>query len=187
MVKDWFGSRFGDLHPLLQELHTLGGTLHGDVYIVYGGGLAGVIGRRIAKKLNVPGAGRHKFMVRISHHSDGLHWDRTFDDTTDMRSVFTPVGAIDDGYWIEQTGPLKLRLTVDIEKGGWYWRCLGFQLWGVPLPVWLFPNSRAYKTIEDGQYRFYVGFSLPLLGPLLSYSGLLRADDTPRTLNNRSR
>jgi hypothetical protein len=46
---------------------------------------------------------------------------------------------------------------------------------GLRLPLWLFPNSIAFKTVEAGRYRFYVGFSLPLLGTVLSYGGLLSA------------
>lgn len=93
-----------------------------------------------------------------------------------MKSIFTPVGTIEDGYWAEQTGVLKLHLTVDIKNGGWHWRCLSIRFLGLPLPVWLFPKSKAYKTIEDELYRFYVGFSLPVLGELLSYSGQLDAE-----------
>ena len=99
------------------------------------------------------------------------------DNTQTMKSLFTPVGTMEDGHWVEQTGPLTLRLTVDIIDRGWHWRCLGFRFLGIPLPAWLFPNSQAYKTIEDGKYRFYVGFSLPVLGLLLSYGGVLEAKD----------
>jgi hypothetical protein len=41
--------------------------------------------------------------------------------------------------------------------------------------MWLVPRSRAYKRIEDGRYRFFVGFTLPFLGEVFSYSGLLEA------------
>ena len=92
-----------------------------------------------------------------------------------MRSIFRPVGNIDAGYWLEETGPLELKLTVDILDRGWYWRCLSMRLWKIPLPLWLFPHSKAYKKIEGDKYRFYVGFSLPFLGTILSYGGLLSA------------
>jgi hypothetical protein len=176
LVEDWFKDRYGVLHPMLQRLHRTGGVLRGDVDIVLGSGLAGFLGRRLAAKLGVPKAGRHELAVQISHHPDGLHWDRCFDNTLWMRSVFTPVGTIDGGYWVEQTGPLKMRLTVDIKDGGWSWRCLGVRFFGLPLPPWVFPKSRAWKTVEDGRYRFHVGFSVPVVGDLLSYSGLLDAE-----------
>jgi len=53
------------------------------------------------------------------------------------------------------------------------------RLLGLRLPLWLFPNSQAYKTIENGRYKFYVGFSLPGIGTFLSYSGSLSEVPTP--------
>ena len=66
-----------------------------------------------------------------------------------------------------------MTLKVDIIEGGWYWRVTNVRLRGIPVPLWLIPGSAAYKRIEDGKYRFYVGFSLPLVGKVFSYSGLL--------------
>ncbi len=92
-----------------------------------------------------------------------------------MRSVFKPVGKIVAGYWLENMRPLELKLTVDILEGGWYWRCLSMRLLGIPLPLWLFPHTKAYKKIEGDKYRFYVGSSLPVINAIFSYSGLLTA------------
>jgi hypothetical protein len=138
-VQRWFGSKFDELHPMLQHLHLQGGQL------------AGV----------------------VDHHADGMHWDRCFDGTRYFRSLFCPIGTWQNGYWLEDTGPLQMRLTVDIKEGGWYWRCLEMRVFGWRLPLWLFPNSKAFKTVEDDRYRFYVGFSLPYLGTILSYNGSL--------------
>jgi hypothetical protein len=173
-VSRWFGPAFTDLHPLLQQLHREGGILSGLVEVHVPTGLAGFVGKRLAARLGVPTEGvRHDFAVTISHETDGLHWDRCFDGTREMRSLFRPVGQFPSGHWVESTGPVTMTLTVDIIDGGWHWRCLTMAVWGVGVPAWLFPRSRAYKRIEDGRYRFYVGFSLPLLGTVLSYGGLL--------------
>lgn len=94
-----------------------------------------------------------------------------------MNSTFKPIGTIYNGYWVEKTGSIKVKLTVDIKESGWYWRCLGFSFFGIPIPKWIFPNLMAYKIIENNLYRFYVGFSMPILGCLFSYSGLLKLDD----------
>ena len=174
IVKNWFQNDFSKLAPELQELHQHGGVLAGQVDVVLGKGIAGFLGRRLSKKLNLPAAGANDLRVTISHSDVGLHWDRTFNNTSEMKSTFEPINTISDGYWVEKTGPLHMRLTVDIKNQGWYWRCLSFRLFGVPLPVWLFPKSQAYKYIEDGEYKFYVGFEAPLIGLLLSYSGILQ-------------
>lgn len=178
-VENWFGPKFSELHPLLQHLHLHGGHLAGVVDITIPGGVAGVVGRRLAMKLGVPVQGRlHQLRVDISHHPDGLHWDRCFDDASYVRSIFRPVGTWPSGYWVEDTGPLQMHLTVDVKDGGWHWRCLEIRVFKRRLPLWLFPNSKAFKTIEAGQYKFYVGFSLPWLGTILSYGGLLSATAT---------
>ena len=173
-VAEWFGPKFCELHPLLQQVHLQGAQLAGVVDIQIPKGIAGVLGRRVAKKLGVPVVGgKHQLRVNISHRADEMHWDRCFDDASYMRSIFRPIGKWPNGYWLENTGPLKMRLTVDIKEGGWYWRCLEIRIFGLRLPLWLFPNSKAFKTIENDQYKFYVGFSLPRIGILLAYSGLL--------------
>lgn len=184
LVSAWFGPSFKELHPLLQQLHTHGGVLSGTVEIKIPHGFTGVIGRKLAKILSIPFHGvEHDLVVSISHHADGLHWDRCFDNRISMHSVFQPVGRLPEGHWVESTGPIKLFLTVDTLNGGWYWRTLKITVRGITLPVWLFPKSKAYKTIEDGKYRFYVGFSLPLLGTVLSYSGLLAPSVAARQTN----
>ena len=143
--------------------------------IAYGKGLAGFIGKRLAKKMNLPSAGSHHLSVSISHHDDGLHWDRVFNQGKAVTSLFKPVGNKRQGYWLETTGPLSMKLTVDIKQGGWHWRCLNMSVLGIAIPMWLLPKTHAKKVIEDGLYRFHVEFSLPVLGSLVCYSGLLKS------------
>ncbi len=100
-------------------------------------------------------------------------WQRKFDDKDEMVSVFTPSGTWEDGYWSEKTGKIELRLTVDIKDAGWFWRCVGVRISGIPVPLWLFPETSAYKLVKDGVYKFFVGFRMPLIGFLLSYQGRL--------------
>ena len=176
LVADWFANEFENLHPMLQALHRYGGNLDGDVRIEFPKGLAGVLGRRLAIKMGVPITERvHSLAVAIFHDGGRLHWYRCFDGASNVRSIFTPVGNIETGYWLENTGSIQLRLTVDIIAGGWHWRCLSMRFWKIALPQWLMPKTEAYKRIEDDKYRFYVGFSLPCFGTVLSYSGLLDA------------
>jgi len=177
MSSEWFEDSFDKLDPLLRQLHLQGGELAGPVKIKIGTGLAGFFAKRIAKKLGVPvNKGEHRLKVNISHQADGLHWDRCFDESTLFRSVFLPVGNKSNGYWVETTGTIKIFLTVDIREGGWHWCCMRVKIKGITIPLWLFPKTTAYKKIENGCYRFYVGIALPLLGEVISYSGLLEAN-----------
>ena len=175
LVKNWFGEQFNNLHPLLQKLHLEGGNLSGEIEIAYGRGLAGVIGRRLAKKMNLPEAGTHHLLVSISHDDEVLHWGRCFNNQNIVESLFKPVGQIEEGHWVEATGPLTMHLTVDVKEGGWHWRTLKVSFLGVPVPSWLLPKTNAYKLIENGEYRFHVEFSLRVSGSLVSYQGLLEA------------
>ena len=171
-AKKWFGKHFKELHPLIQELHTHGGSLTGDVKIKFGSGLAGVLGKRFAKNLGIPTtAGIHSLRVVIKHTDNKLHWSRCFDNTKVFNSKFIPVGNKLNGHWEEKTGAIQLYLTVNIKNQGWYWKPIKIK--GLRVPMWLLPKMKAYKYIESGKYKFYVCFSFFMLGTILSYSGLL--------------
>lgn len=178
LVKNWFGDQFKSLHPLLQKLHLQGGILTGDIKLSYGQGIAGIIGRRLAKKMGLPESGNHQLTVTISHDAAGLHWGRCFNNQEVVESLFIPQGNVEKGYWIEKTGPLEMKLTVDIHDEGWHWRCLKVNFYGIPLPLWLIPKTIAYKYIENDKYCFHVEFVLPFIGSLVSYEGLLAAEES---------
>ncbi|MES2205597.1 MAG: DUF4166 domain-containing protein [Pseudomonadota bacterium] len=166
-VTRWFGSKFEQLHPMLQDLHRNGGVLRGTVDIKFGQDIAGWVGKRLAQKLGIPNNHSvYPLEVTISHHNDKLYWSRKFGNESQMLSVFQPIGKWPEGYWIEQTGFIEMQLTVDLIEGGWYWRVLRIRLGRLKLPLWLFPKSKAYKRIENGKYCFYVEFRLPILGTI---------------------
>lgn len=173
IVKKWFGIEFFKFSPQLQELHIYGGELEGEATVELGVGVAKLIGRMLADKLNLPAPGIHKLSIHIFHDNNVLHWNRTFNDSVCLSSEFVPVGTIGSGYWLEKNGHKAIELTVDIVDGGWYWRALKFNIHGFSVPRWLFPKLEAYKLMKNDRYHFYVGFSVPLLGKLVSYSGVL--------------
>lgn len=173
-VERWFGAGFSSLHPLLQSLHRQGGSLSGTVLIEYGRGLAGWLGRRMASGFGLPsGLGAVPLEVSIYSDEHSLHWDRVFAGASRVSSVFTPVGAWPKGYWVEKTGLVTLCLQVEVGGGVWRWKPLRSSLLGVPVPSFVMPQVVAYKAVEGEKYRFYVGVSLPLIGFLFSYSGVL--------------
>lgn len=176
VVTRWFGPAFADLHPLLQDLHRRGGVLRGEIDIRVGRGLAGWMGRRLAKSVGIPvDQPRRGFEVTICHTPTALEWTRRFDNGAVMRSLFRPVGTRLSGWWVEDTGPVELHLTVDVERGAWIWRNLRARIRGIRVPLFLLPRSLAGKRIENGRYVFHVEFALPLLGTVLSYGGTLDA------------
>jgi hypothetical protein len=174
LVSDWFGKHFARLHPALQHLHRSGGTLSGPVDVHFEPGVRGILGRWLAKRFRIPlTEGPHALVVTISHDAKGLHWNRCFDGDTTIASVFEPVSRLPDGYWVERTGRLTMLLTVDTDNGGWQWRPIAYRCFGVRLPLALLPRISAGKWIAAGKYRFSVIVTIPLLGKVLSYTGLL--------------
>ena len=180
IVSRWFGPHFADLHPQLQALHLHGGTLRGTVAITIGTGfLAAWLGRRLARSIGIPiDQPQRGFAVDIRHSDHALLWNRRFDNRVELRSTFVPVGTWPDGYWVENTGALQLRLTVDVDhSGGWRWRPLRVRLHGLPLPLHLLPQSHAGKWVDaDGRYVFEVAFVMPFIGTLLRYGGELQLE-----------
>jgi hypothetical protein len=175
LVETWFGEAFHRLSPDIQALHRLGGRLEGDVIIQHGKGLSGVIGRRLSQRLGLPAKeGSAHMVVSIFSASDGLHWDRQFNDGTTFRSLFLPRGHFPHGHWIEASGRVQLTLQVDILGGGWHWVHKKSSLWGWTIPAWLQPKTAACKVFRDGYYHFEVKL---LWGSrlLVSYGGALKA------------
>ena len=176
-VERWFAEGFKQLHPRLRALHREGGELEGQVRIEHGRGLAGHLGRRIARRMGVP-ADRDTARLRVRIGSDdvALNWHRVFDETQEMPSAFRPVGRWPDGHWLESVGPLRLALRVQTQDGGWRW-CPRAAWWhGVRVPLWLLPRVDAGKHVDAGEgYVFDVRVTLPLLGLMFAYSGRLEA------------
>lgn len=174
LVGSWFGDAFAELHPQLQALHERGGTLRGDVDVAFGDGIAGMLGRRIARRLGVPTtAGVHRLAVEIHSDDRALHWNRTFDDRDVFRSEFVPVGRYPSGLWTERSGAFDLALGVDVIDGGWHWRHRGTRFRGIRVPKLLHPVTSASKRVDGGRYRFAVEVRQPLLGKLFAYAGTL--------------
>lgn len=174
-VEAWFGDGFARLHPLLRALHRDGGRLEGPVRFRIGHGLAGLVGRRVLRRLGIDAASSEQWLAVDIRHADGaLRWARRFGTGPEAVSWFRPVGRWPEGCWEECAGPLTLRLAVDTEGGGWRWRQIGCRLWVLPLPAWLAPGVEAGKRIEGGRYRFDVAVRLPLLGEVLAWGGHLR-------------
>jgi hypothetical protein len=175
VVEKWFGDAFGELHPKLQELHRSGGSLAGSVEVQFGRGLAGLIGKRVAKRLGIPAfAGSVPLKVSIYSIANELHWDRTFNEGSKFASVFIPSGSYPSGSWMENAGVFRLKLGVSIVDGGWVWQPKGAWFWFVPMPNWLLPRTTASKRIDHDLYEFKVQINLPIVGKILAYGGKLK-------------
>ena len=146
-VVSWFGDAFSQLHSDLQVLHCGGGILAGKSRLRFGKGLAKFIGKRLGQKLGIPlQPGEHDLRVEIRHQENSLYWSGCFDQQKTVLSIFQALGNYPFGYWLEKTGPVELKLAVDIVDSGWHLRVLNVRIFGLPMPLLLFPPSKAYKN-----------------------------------------
>jgi hypothetical protein len=173
-VETWLGDALDQLAPPLQRLHREGGVLLGTVQVELGTGIARWIGRRIARRFGMSGIeGAQVLQVSIRNTPHALHWRRRFNSARAFESVFRPVGSYPQGYWVEETAAMSLRLKVELDKGSWRWHHVGTRLMGMPVPSWLAPRVVAVKSAVGPEYRFSVDIALPLIGHVLSYAGTL--------------
>jgi hypothetical protein len=92
LVSHWLKDGFSLLHPQLQHLHQQGGQLDGAVEVQFGQGLAGFIGKQLAKKLGIPTTDTpHHLTVDISHSHQALHWHRCFDNSISIFLSYRPL------------------------------------------------------------------------------------------------
>ncbi len=174
LVEAWFGSAFQRLHPQIQQLHQHGGTLNGLVDVRYGTSLGKILGRVLAKRLGLPSPNSDNTIeVEIYSDHQGLHWNRRFNNEPLFASFFQPKGNYQNGYWVERTGPVELRLGVTIINSGWHWQHQGTSVFGIPLPRWIMPRTIAFKEFSEGTYKFSVEILFPAVGLLVSYQGRL--------------
>ena len=177
LVENWFGDSFRLLDPLIQRLHQGDHTLHGPVQVDYSHGAAGRVGQILSQKFGVPkSSGATTLTVNIGQTDECLVWTRKFGDRGErMESKFYPIGGYPDGGWRESTRGFDILLGVEIRNGAWHWKQKSVKILGISAPLFTSPEVVAYKVIVDGKYNFSVEVSLPGLGRLFRYSGLLAA------------
>ncbi len=82
---------------------------------------------------------------------------------------------MEKGLLCEAVGPFVFASDLVVAP-----RCLilalrRWRLFGLPLPLWLAPRVRASERAEGGRFRFDIAIDHPLVGPIVSYRGWLKA------------
>lgn len=153
------------LPPVLARAHRGHAKLFGAVDVERGGLPASII----AAIAGMPEAGRGiPFFVTGDHRHEAVSWLRNFDGVR-FDSTFEREGD----HLIERHGPLQLRLKIVVEDGRLTYRLIDARCLGFTLPAWLTPSLDAWEAEEDGRYQFEVAISLPGVGLLARYGGLL--------------
>jgi Domain of unknown function (DUF4166) len=82
---------------------------------------------------------------------------------------------------VEGFGALEFSMGVIIEGAKLTLRLRRWRVFGIPLPMWLCPQSEAFETVEDGVFRFNVEISHWLTGLIVRYRGWLTPMVATRT------
>jgi hypothetical protein len=95
-------------------------------------------------------------------------WSRSFDG-----KLFESTFKRDEDFLVERMGPLSLYLQPMCEGGRLVYRLIATQIGPIALPRALAPSMNAWESEKDGKYMFEVSVSLPIIGPVIRYSGTL--------------
>ncbi|WP_305983682.1 DUF4166 domain-containing protein [Roseibium sp. MMSF_3544] len=114
--------------------------------------------------------------VAIERRGDKEHWQRTFGKKT-FASVLSLRGANGGGHICERFGALEFDIDLEFENARLHYPVKRARGFGVPLPRWLVPVSQASEFEENGRFNFDVKVSLPGIGMLVRYRGVLTPDD----------
>jgi hypothetical protein len=73
----------------------------------------------------------------------------------------------------ERFGALTFAMAVVVSDGRLALVLRRWNIFGVPLPMWLCPRSDSHESAEDGRFNFHVRISHPFTGLIVRYDGWL--------------
>jgi len=162
------GPEFARLDAPVQAFHRLAGThvLQGQVRVE---APWSPLARLAARLIGAPAAsGKGPMRLELVASADRETWHRHF-PTGQMASRLEH----GQGCVVEHLGPLRLEVALEAADGRLVLRLLRMRLWGLPCPSWLLPQLIAEESGRSGQLHFLVRAAVPLVGPVLGYTGYL--------------
>ena len=160
------GSRFARLPEAVRGMHDFIGDAgaFGEGEVRRGKGLAWLVGR----VMGFPPEGSWPLRVAFSAEDGKERWTRDFGGHA-FSSALSQAGQ---GV-AERFGPLRFAFDLPSDEEGLKMVLRGWTAFGVPMPRWLGPRIDAREWQEDGRFRFEVAVAMPLLGPVVRYTGWL--------------
>ena len=74
---------------------------------------------------------------------------------------------------LERFGPAAFPMILTWDGRRLNLRLRGWRLFGIRMPRWTTPVSRAWEAVEDDRFRFFVEISHPFTGLIVRYQGWL--------------
>jgi hypothetical protein len=174
------GSAWLQVAEPIRSAHTTGSPVqgHGNFRIRHG---EGHLARVLARLLRLPRAGDAiETRLVVASHGDGEQWLRRFGD----RRLDT-VQYEGDGELVERIGVLEFRFRLDASGGSLLYRqhdvALVLGSLRLRLPAGWAPMVEAREDPAAAhQVRVQVLVSIPAVGPVLAYDGIIQYEGTPR-------
>lgn len=147
-------------------------TLRGTASVSRGEGvlarLVGWLARLPATQTNAP------VRVILERTRDGRaeRWTRWFGASAPMRSTLRLSGACLE----ERLGLLRMRFRLAAEGGSIRWHVVAISTLGIPWPRSWLDGIEASESVRAGCYSFDVRASLPVIGFLVHYAGVLAVE-----------
>jgi hypothetical protein len=158
------GPSFDALPPALRALHGGPGRWSGTATLTHGGRVA----RLASRTMGYPDRdGAVPLVLTIQADGDGEIWHRDFDGAR----VVSWQGPGPHGTIRERLGATRLNLRPEPAPGGLRLTIAGAALGPLPTPPVL--RGGGIETVEGDAVRFDVSATLPGLGLLIRYRGLL--------------
>jgi hypothetical protein len=166
------GPAWDALAPQIGALHTVtsAATFRGRCSVVRG---RGPLAWLAATAMGFPHAGADQAItVWLSREGDGERWVRT-SGRHSFASRQYPGRRRSRWLVRERFGAVSVDMALLVEGGNLRYVLRRWALFGVPLPLAFGPRTRAFETVEDGQFCFDVEIRLPLAGLVVHYRGHL--------------
>ena len=161
------GERYHRLPEAVRTMHEVcrDSGAAGEAEVVRGKTLAA---RLIARLMRFPPAGSWPLHVAFRERDGAESWTRDFGGHR-----FTSRLAEAGSLICESFGPLRFLFRIEAGESA---LAMHLRSWGflrLPLPRALAPRIAAREWQEQGRFRFDVGVALPVVGPVIAYTGWL--------------
>jgi len=162
------GPAFDTLPPLVRAIHQV----HRDSGAAGEGSVRRGTSRAtrlVASIMRFPPTGDWPLHVAFTERDGVETWTRDFSGNRFSSNLRAAGSQIEERF-----APLRFRFDLPSGPQGLEMHLKSWSCLGVPLPLALAPRIQAKEWEEDGHFRFDVQIVLPLLGPIVRYSGWLR-------------
>lgn len=165
------GDRFAALPATIRAIHGVNGDggAAGEGRVERGTSLAA---RLIGRIMRFPPAGDHPLHVAFAEHDGAERWTRDFGGHRFASRLEREGDCV-----AERFGPLRFVFALPADGDGLAMVLRRWSAFGIRLPRALAPRIMAREWEEAGRFRLLVDIRMPLIGPVVRYTGwLLPAD-----------